>query len=73
MLHQIHVYQLLIIYFQLNLMFLLQHDKLQQIVDILEQLFEFLIEPIERKKKKFFNILSEEFNRITSSACLQAS
>lgn len=55
-------------------MFLLQHDKLQQIVDILEQLFEFLIEPIERKKKKkFFNLLSEEFNRITSSACLQAS
>jgi len=43
--HQIHVYLFLIIYFQLNLKFLLQHDKLQLNVDILEQLFEFLIEP----------------------------
>jgi hypothetical protein len=41
--HQIHVYLLLIIYFLLNLMFLLQHDKLQLNVDILVQLFEFLI------------------------------
>jgi hypothetical protein len=68
--HQIHVYLLLIIYFQLNLKFLLQHDKLQQNVDILVQLFEF---PIEPTKSKCTICIIWRSDRFTSSACLQAS